>query len=505
VFGDLFPFWSTYCSRAQAQELLPPLEAFSQRLNIKKGGEPYSTLGKLAQDAGAKTTTQLADTPNTNRPMWPAEKPLLVKFIPWKVDHSGPLEELKPVLVDALVREGKLWGSIHHGPADAWITTPRSLSFVAVDQTTGNGEAVSFPNKVGGGDSRFAVSGDSLFAIVGDQLYRYPFRKRTWEQIPVPIPGGGRLLVVNDRLYIATSDSLLEFSPDTGKMQILVSARRSPPATPLDSRWKPDAFVYPMPDRRLGVYLGEEMYAFTPSSRVWDPAASLQFRNGKTGYKGGWIREFVSDDGLFLFRAIGRYELFALWKGEIELDLLLATDAGRAGRPRTSLPAEWNWPTGLSLLDSCGLAEGRALWYLCPRKTGAMHNEELVGFADERQATLLHFEPGLGAALCVPIQFEQDGKLIDPFAGFHRGLFSPREKAPFWLATPGGLVLTVPATPGHWFLSKAALEPRLQALRNKLREAGAPDFKPTVTAGNQSDGNSRPEGTAKPVREGARP
>ena len=505
VFAELFPFWSTYCSCAEARELLPHLEAFIQRLNLTKGGEPRSTLQKLTRDAGAEATAQIADNTNTNRPVWPAEKPLLVQFIPWKADHSGASEDLKPVLVDALVREGKLWGSIHYEPADAWIMTPRSLLFLAVEQTTGKGEAVSFPKKVGGADGRFAVSADSLFAIVGDELHRYPFRKQTWEQIPVPIPEGGSLFVVNDRLYIATSDSLLEFSPDTTQVQILVSARRSPPATPLDLRWKPEASVYPMPDGRLGVYLGGELFTFTPSSRVWDEGASLQFRNGKTGYKGGWIREFVSNDGIFLCRAIGRFELFALWKGEKELDLLLATDAGTAGRPRTSLPAEWNWPTGLSLLDSCGLAEGRSLWYLCPRKTGVTHNEELVRFADERQATLLHFEPGLRAPLCIPIQFEQAGKLIDPFAGFHRGLFAPGETAPFWLDTPDGLVFTVPASPGHWLLSKAALEPRLQALRNKPREAGEPHFTPPVTTGNQKEGNSRPGGTAKPGREVAKP
>ncbi len=43
VFRVLFPYFSTYCSLPEARVLLPHLEAFNQRLNLSKAGEPRST------------------------------------------------------------------------------------------------------------------------------------------------------------------------------------------------------------------------------------------------------------------------------------------------------------------------------------------------------------------------------------------------------------------------------------------------------------------------------
>ncbi len=450
-------------------------------------------------------TANLASDTNTNRPVWPAEKPLVVKFVRWRLSNLRSEEGLKPSLVETLVHDGKLWGLIEYERPNSSFVDPRRRTFVTVDLLTGNCEEVPFPNEVGWADTRFAVCAGSLFAVVGEQLHRYRFGSRTWEQIPAPITARVRLLALNDRLYVAMPDSLLEVSPDSGQVQILASSRRRPAVHKMDSLWRPDAFLCPAPDHQLGVYLDKELYTLSPSSVSWERIASLRTVRGKPLVSWGWARPFVSEAGFLLLGAADRDRLFALWNGEKELEPLLEAAPDVRGLSGSPMPTRWDWPRGLSLMDSCSLALGRSLWILCPRKVGFGRSEERVQFNDGRGATLLDFQPEFRQALCVPIQFEQDGKATDPLAGFHRGLLVPGEKGSFWIATAGGFVFTVPPLPGHWFISNESLEPRLQALRKKLQEGAPPNTPPTSAAGNPRAGRATLGRSAKPAEEALKP
>jgi len=149
------------------------------------------------------------------------------------------------------------------------------------------------------------------------------------------------------------------------------------------------------------------------------------------------------------------------------------------GEPR------WDWPTPFDLEYTCLLAEQDRMWAWQPRNIPNMFTapREPLAFHDDRNATLLRFEPGRRQALPVALRFEKDGQGSDPFAarqnsymGWFNGLRPP---LPHHLVIPQGLVLSCAwATPGHWLASKADLDSRLEELRAKLP-------KPAVTGGSK--------------------
>ena len=141
----------------------------------------------------------------------------------------------------------------------------------------------------------------------------------------------------------------------------------------------------------------------------------------------------------------------------------------------------WDWPAPFDLEYPCLLAAQGNLWAWQPRTIVKQFGSplETVAFRDDRNVTLLLFEPGQRQALPVAIRFEKDSAPFDPFepkrnsySGWFHG-FSP--PTPHCLATADGLFISCAwATPGHWLLSKSDLEVQMKLLRGKLPTTATP-------------------------------
>ena len=507
LFEELFPVKTQIMSDIEAQELGPLVEQFAQKIqaNFHDDGRIKFLAQSLKRQAGMATT--ISQT-NVAPPALPAEKPMLVRFIRWNLKNPDPDSSRRPRLQTIILRGNKLWAQVRYVkhsepfPSDY----PTSYSYVAVDPETGACEEIPFPGKLGNPDTSFEVTEDSLFVSVQDHLLRYRFSEKTWEQIPVPMEGGAQILGLSRRLYLATANSLLEVIPDSQITRILVSSRRNPPANEMDLFWD-RARLYLRSDGKLGVICANRCFVYTPDTRVWEQ------RPLPTNNLGYLAVPFFSTGGvqLLLTGAAVRRHLVGLWNDSPAFDSMLEHRWPGSGERLDSnlekalADPRWEWPQPFDLEASSILAEGKTLWILNPRKVWMapipFGVQEPVMFADDRQATLFHFEPEFRRPISVPLRFEDNDQKVEPFdanRGGFPGLVDRLQRGitevPFWLDTPQGLVFSAPALNGHWLISKVALKVRLQEQHESLQKDNLAGNKSAEPAGMK---NGRTNNTAK--------
>ncbi len=74
----------------------------------------------------------------------------------------------------------------------------------------------------------------SVFTSQNGKVRRYDLAKRAWADLELPDVGNCALFVVNDRLYGATHNLIVEILENGASLRILASNRRQPPASALD-------------------------------------------------------------------------------------------------------------------------------------------------------------------------------------------------------------------------------------------------------------------------------
>jgi hypothetical protein len=67
------------------------------------------------------------------------------------------------------------------------------------------------------------------------QLQRYDRASRTWNALPVPLSRDAQVITADDRLLVLNDETILELQAGGAGAKTLVSSRRQPPITPLDS------------------------------------------------------------------------------------------------------------------------------------------------------------------------------------------------------------------------------------------------------------------------------
>ncbi len=80
-----------------------------------------------------------------------------------------------------------------------------------------------------------ALWGGDVFTSQGGRVRKYDMARKAWIELELPDVGNCGLFVVNDRLYAATRDLIVEIQEGGAGMRILASNRRQPPASTLDS------------------------------------------------------------------------------------------------------------------------------------------------------------------------------------------------------------------------------------------------------------------------------
>ncbi len=493
VFQALFPNTSEQMETpAQAGELLPLAVSYQQKYHLTPVLDvPIQHLRRVAGLAVAGPSERA-------KPTIPAEEVLEAKFIKWNLQRPGIDSDRRPDFRGMIVRNGKLWLRVRYLASNGVpleLQPDFQTTYIAVDPQKGVEDEIRFPDKFGTTDEPFEVSADSLFAGAQGHLYRFKFKEKTWEEIPIPLEGSSQLVWLKGDLFVARSDGLLRINPDSKEVQVLVSSRRQPSMNEIDPLWTASMWIYARTDEKLGVLSEEQCFCFDPAAGQWG-IRTLPL-TGTNNYFHYWS-SYTSAAGAqqLLTGGVPHRYLVGYWNDNRPPESLLKEPSPFIMKDPASeqllQPVRWDWPQIFPLEAASILAENQKLWILSPRKFWQNSNlpfaEEPVKFLDSRQATLFYFSPESRQPLSVPIHFEEDeqavafklivnGRSIDMFSPRAGGFMANFEKlsrhignAVFWVKTSEGLVYGAPNYCGHWLIPSSALESKMQVRSQILNQ-----------------------------------
>jgi hypothetical protein len=389
-----------------------------------------------------------------------------------------------PLVTACRYREGRLWVDTRFsriGTFEGQETFVNRGRMFAVDLDSLSTETITVPNSftlaspLAGAsvDQAWEVYRGALYLSSADSLKRYSLKQKTWEDLPVPMPGHARLEIINQRLFASTDDSILEISAEGKEARVLASARRRPPVTVLDSLENyASPPLAPGPQGSLLTILGGKLFEQPAQGTNWTELASLP--------RMPLTRASVADSGLLLLEmtSTSSQRIFALFPGTRSLELQLVLPArpmpfmGPTGPSRAadSSQPKWAWP-GTAPRLGYGLAlEGRGLWLFGGRIAPPMLRGPQPDLRPPQipQGLVLNFQPEQSTPLEIPVRLRLPEGVR---AGLQIG--NPREVGLLEL-TPQGLVVSSTACPGFWVIPQAQLSERRKEWLSRLKsEPGA--------------------------------
>lgn len=467
VLAEFFPFTNEKMeTAAQAQELLPLMEATRNRSHIMH----------FRQNAGLPSPAATQE----HQPLAAASELLNAPFIPWKLARPGITAGRKPQFLALLPRNGQLWLCVHYVTSD--FSDDAQTTYLAVDPLHGMQEEIAFPDRLGKPGILFEVSSNALFVVAGTHLYAFKFNERKWIELLAPTEGASQLVWLRNRLYIGRNDGLLAMQPETQKITLLVSSRRTPAMNEVDPLWTASTRIFPQADGRLGALAEDHCFTFDPQTEQWS-VRPLPLGGIHQSFK--FTADYFSPSGVqrLLTGPIPRRYLVGFWN-DSPMESLLMEETGIFTQPPPAeklLPAlRWDWPKNYPMEHCQITADGKNLWVLAPRKIQMpVMNELPFQFTDDRQATLLLFTSGSRQPLLAavhlpedmiterPLAFGQPAGLLDPqalgFMSIFDRLAAHVGNGAFWLKTSEGLVLGGRNYCGHWLIPAAALEEKFKS------------------------------------------
>lgn len=168
--------------------------------------------------------------------------------------RDGSLKAADLSFKEAIYREGRLWVfASFDGPGRGRDAKQPQFIF-GIDLKTFETEVIPFepppplavPRKDGWGGANLEISPGAIFVSKDWQLSRYDRRAKTWRHFP-ELPGvWEQPWLIDGRLYVRINNSpggiqvqhfgeMVELDPQTGAPTLLVSDRRSPAESPLDT------------------------------------------------------------------------------------------------------------------------------------------------------------------------------------------------------------------------------------------------------------------------------
>ena len=479
VLKELFPETNVKMETPdQARELLPLMESLRQNPALSQCIEPRLEI--LRRSAGL--AKKIEPTPPLK-----AATVLEARFVPWHLNQSGLYSNRTPRSDGMIFRDGRLWVCVRHlDPQEYESSDTSPTSFLAVDPQRGVTAEISFPGEYGAPGKLFEVSQKALFAEARGNLYEYKFQEKNWTRILVPMEGASSFAWLDGRLFIGRRDGLLAVNPESTSVQVLVSARRKPPANAIDPLWSADTKVFPLADGKLGALAAESYLVFDPAAEHWS-IHPIPVTGTNAFY---WLTaDYSSPAGAqrLLTGSIPHRYLIG-FRNDGELESLLMEKTGFAmpipAAEKILPPLHWEWPIGYSLEHSLFVTDGKNLWALEPREiTWWASKVKRVRFSDTRNATLFCFTPDAHTPLVAAVHFPMDqlpnppivnGQPWDIFQQWNHDnhdilgrILRHIGNMAVWLRVPGGLVLGGPEYCGHWFISDAALEEEFTAQRER--------------------------------------
>jgi hypothetical protein len=284
--------------------LFEPFAGFERRLR-----ESSSSNSPIRQVVGPENSTPGALPSRPAPPLWnsvDAQQKAkgeghsdVVNFTAFALGVPGYEFDLEAEIQSAVLRLGRVWFHVRYRRPNAFSADCRT-AFFGVDAETGSAEAIPLPKEMGVADPHpnytfnanpyYEITDDSLIVSTQDRLQQYRFREKTWQTLPVPMEHGARIVALDGRLFLTTQDSVLEVRPDSNKIEILASARRRPPANPLDSLG-PFGLVSKRPDGKVALSAAGRLFVLSERTRSWEEiqAASAGVRRASPATNRWWV------------------------------------------------------------------------------------------------------------------------------------------------------------------------------------------------------------------------
>ena len=370
-------------------------------------------------------------------------------------------------------RQNKIWLQLLYSPLPEGLggVTPLGAMYV-VDPTTGQSETIPLPTD--GNFQTFWTDTPNSFEVMGDQLYlgsggtlrKYNLRTKVWDAVPVMVQEPVRVRSINNRLYVTTSESILELSEKQDEARILASRRRRPAASPLDELEGLNLVpLFPGPAGALRTFVEGRIFIWSGTS--WAENFSVAPKATPSVY---------NDGVLFVVRH--PYQMNKLWRlgaqsqmAELAISELPIPQGG--GMPRLLRPEEpsirsvWKSPVDLNVTASVAAVSGSNVLFYVENTVSPPNWQELFKThnTDGRDATLLVCDQEFTAPILVPLKFSGRKPADKPIQA---SISAPSAK--IWLLpTPAGLAIGTLEVDGFWFVPQGQLDAELDRRRKILR------------------------------------
>lgn len=263
----------------------------------------------------------------------------------------------------------------------------------------------------------------TLFTSNGGQIRKYDAAQKAWQTLDLPVSGNCELFVVNDRLFAATHDLIVEILDGGARVDILASNRRQPPVSALDTESLGTPILFPGPGQSLRAAVSNKMAAW--DGQDWRTICSTPPAP---------LPPLVSGDSLLYF-ADDWNVLAGVWR------LAQAGDHveycfGRAGSVRAAAAKpQWKLPPGISLSLAPAISRGAdMILFVDHAKSENIVDEKLHLVAGKN----IFAQNGYHAELlCFASNFPAPQTIRLKFAGAGAGLPVSGEKHPVGFMIPG--------------------------------------------------------------------
>jgi Ca2+-binding EF-hand superfamily protein len=269
-----------------------------------------------------------------------------------------------------------------------------------------------------------------VFTSYEGQIRRFDVPTRRWQKIALPDLGNCELFALNDHLYAATENLMVEILDDGVRAQILASNRRQPPASALDTEELGTPILFAGPDRSLRAAIGNKIAAWNGSDwRTVCPAPDTI------------IPPAISQDGL-LFMAAGQRGWSSIWHLAMagdEMELYLGASSG-VEHPGPQAQPVWKLPSDIHSPALPAASRNGNLYLLVDHaKSEPIVDDQSKVNVGQRvvpqngyHAQLLCFARHLGTPQMIPLNFA-----------------APNADAPVYGGRPAGGFM-MPVVPSAW-------------------------------------------------------
>jgi len=265
-------------------------------------------------------------------------------------------------------------------------------------------------------DRTVLLHGD-IFNCEGGQLQKYNFQKQKWQTLAVSSGENYELFAVDDRLYAANRNQIMEITDGGSNTRLLASNRRQPPVSMLDTVDLGNPVLLAGPNHSLRVMTSDNL--FTWAGNDWQVDGTVQPAQFAPGF---------SPDGMLFRHSAGMFgtqqSMYRLLTGTAlpELCFGMKSRPGGPGLPGFSPPGDaptdtakplWRLPSGympgnlaaaLDQSNVCLLA-GHSEMEKTTNADDVIHEGRVLD-RDGYNAMLMCFVPGLPKPQIVSLKFD---------------------------------------------------------------------------------------------------